>query len=126
MKILIIDDDDDIRRIARLSLGRLGGHDVVDASAGAAGIEQARRDAPDVILLDVMMPVMDGPATLAALRADPATADVPVIFLTAKAMKAEVERLLGLGASGVLTKPFDPRTLSDELIQVLSSAGLRR
>ena len=124
MKILIVDDDDDIRRIALFSLGRLGGHEVSDAPAGAAGIERARRDVPDVILLDVMMPVMDGPATLAALRADPVTATVPVIFLTAKALRAEVERLVSLGASGVLTKPFDPRTLSDDLERVLAGAGL--
>lgn len=111
MKVLIIDDDDDIRSIARLSLSRLGGMEVIEAASGAEGVRKGREEQPDVILLDVMMPVMDGSATLAALRAQPATAATPVIFLTAKAMRVEIERLRGLGAAGVMTKPFDPRTL---------------
>ncbi len=111
MKILIIDDDDDIRSIARLSLSRLGGMEVIEAASGAEGVRKGRDEKPDVILLDVMMPAMDGSATLAALRAQPATSATPVIFLTAKAMRVEIERLRGLGAAGILTKPFDPRTL---------------
>jgi DNA-binding response OmpR family regulator len=111
MKILIIDDDDDIRSIARLSLSRLGGMEVIEAASGAEGVRKGRDEKPDVILLDVMMPAMDGSATLAALRSQPATSATPVIFLTAKAMRVEIERLRGLGAAGVLTKPFDPRTL---------------
>jgi two-component system, OmpR family, response regulator len=119
MKVLIIDDDDDLRLIARLSLARVGGMTVAEAASGAAGLESARVDRPDVILLDVMMPGMDGAATLAALRQDPATAAIPVVFLTAKAMRGEVERLRALGAAGVLTKPFDPRTLADDLRAVI-------
>lgn len=115
MKVLIIDDDADIRSIARLSLSRLGGMEVLEAASGAEGVRKAQDEKPDVILLDMMMPAMDGSATLAALRSQPATAETPVIFLTAKAMRAEIERLRALGAAGVLIKPFDPRTLSEDV-----------
>jgi DNA-binding response OmpR family regulator len=111
MKVLIIDDDADIRFIVAMSLGRVGGMEVIQASSGAEGARKAQEEAPDVILLDMMMPTMDGSETLAVLRAQPATETTPVIFLTAKILKAEVERMTALGAAGVLTKPFDPRTL---------------
>jgi CheY-like chemotaxis protein len=119
MKVLIIDDEADIRRIARLGLSRVGGMDVCEASSGSDGLRRAAEEKPDAILLDVMMPRMDGPATLAALRSDPATAAVPVVFLTAKAMGTDLEGLRALGARGVLTKPFDPMTLAAELRAVL-------
>jgi two-component system OmpR family response regulator len=115
MKVLIVDDDADIRSIARLSLSRVGGMDVIEASSGGEGLRKAREEQPDVILLDIMMPALDGVATLAALRAEPATALTPVIFLTAKAVREEVERLRNLGAAGVLIKPFDPRTLAQDV-----------
>ena len=115
MKVLIIDDDADIRSIARLSLSRLGGMEVVEAASGAEGVRKARDEKPDVILLDMMMPAMDGSATLAALRSQPATATTPVIFLTANALRAEIERMTALGAAGVLIKPFDPCTLSGDV-----------
>jgi len=121
MKVLIIDDDADIRSIVRLSLSRLGGMEVVEAASGAEGVRKAQGEQPDVILLDMMMPAMDGSATLAALRAQPATTATPVIFLTAKAMRAEIDRLRALGAAGVLTKPFDPRTLPGEVRALLES-----
>jgi DNA-binding response OmpR family regulator len=115
MKVLIIDDDTDIRSIARLSLSRVGGMDVIEAASGVEGVRKAQEQKPDVILLDVMMPTMDGLETLAALRSQPATAMTPVIFLTAKAVADEVERMTALGAAGVLIKPFDPRTLSGDV-----------
>jgi CheY-like chemotaxis protein len=121
MKVLIIDDDADIRSIVRLSLSHLGGMEVVEAATGAEGVRKAQDEKPDVILLDMMMPAMDGSATLAALRAQPATAATPVIFLTAKAMRAEIDRLRALGAAGVLIKPFDPRTLPGEVRALLES-----
>jgi two-component system OmpR family response regulator len=121
VKILLIDDDDDVRRVAHLSLSRLGRMEVVDEGSGASGLLRAAVERPDAILLDVMMPGMDGPATLAALRADPATASIPVLFLTAKAMASEVERLLRLGALGVLTKPFDPLTLAAQVRRALGA-----
>ena len=114
MKILLIDDDADIRSIARLSLSRLGGMEVIEAASGGEGVRRALEETPDVILLDMMMPTMDGLDTLAALRAQPATALTPVIFLTARAGE-EAERLRALGAAGVLIKPFDPRTLSQDV-----------
>ena len=115
MKILIIDDDADIRSIARLSLSRVGGMEVIEASGGAEGVRKAQDEKPDVILLDMMMPTMDGMETLAALRSQPETASTPVIFLTAKAAGDQVERMTSLGAAGVLKKPFDPRTLSEDV-----------
>ncbi len=121
MKVLIIDDEDDIRSIAALSLGILGGIDVVEADTGKSGIDKAAQEKPDVILLDMMMPGMDGPTTLAALRENPATNEIPVIFLTARAMTAEVERLKKMGARGILTKPFDPTALANQVREILEA-----
>jgi DNA-binding response OmpR family regulator len=120
MKILIIDDDADIRLIARLSLSRVGGMTVIVASGGVEGVRKAHDERPDVILLDMMMPTMDGLETLSALRSQPATATTPVIFLTAKAVGDEVGRLTSLGAAGVLIKPFDPRTLSRDVRAIVN------
>jgi len=120
VKVLVIDDEDDIRRIARLSLVKVGGLDVIDAPDGPAGVARASAESPDVILLDVMMPGQDGPATLAALKSNAATAHIPVVFLTAKAMPEEIQRLLRLGVRGVLSKPFDPMRLPDELRSALA------
>ncbi len=123
MKVLIVDDEPDIRpdirRIAKLGLSRVGGMEVVEAANGAEALVRAKEDKPDAVLLDVMMPGLDGPSTLARLREDPATSGIPVVFLTAKAIAAELERLKVLGAAGVLTKPFDPMTLARELRAVL-------
>jgi len=122
VKVLVIDDEPDIRRIARLGLTKVGKMDVVEASNGTEGLARAKAERPDAILLDVMMPGLDGPSTLARLREDPDTAAVPVVFLTAKAIAAEVDRLRSLGAAGVLTKPFDPMTLARELRAALGLA----
>lgn len=119
MKILIIDDEADIRQIARLGLSRVGRMDVVEAGSGFEGVELAVSELPDCILLDVMMPQMDGPTTLAKLRSSAATSSIPVIFLTAKAMTPELKGLMETGAAGVLTKPFDPLTLADQVRQIL-------
>jgi CheY-like chemotaxis protein len=119
VKALIIDDEDDVRQVVRLSLGRVGGMDVTDASSGAAGIALAATSAPDFILLDLMMPEMDGVETLGRLRDDPRTASIPVIFLTAKALPSEIERLRNLGALDVVVKPFNPMTLARQLRSIL-------
>jgi len=119
VKVLIVDDEPDIRRIAKLGLSRVGKMDVVEATNGTEALARAKEDHPDAVLLDVMMPGLDGPSTLALLREDPATSAIPVVFLTAKAIAAEVDRLKSLGAAGVLTKPFDPMTLARELRAVL-------
>jgi len=121
MRILIIDDDDDVRTITKLSLGVVGGFDVLEAKDGPEGVETALRQRPDLILLDVMMPAMDGPQTLAALRTHPSTATIPVVFLTAKVMRSEIDLLTRLGATGVLSKPFDPMTLAAEVLSLSSS-----
>jgi CheY-like chemotaxis protein len=113
--LLLIDDDDDIREIAQLSLEVGTDWQILTAASGAEGIEIARNNMPDAILLDVMMPVLDGPATLDQLRADTKTRNIPVVFLTAKARPAERDRLAGLAVSGVLAKPFDPLLLATQL-----------
>jgi CheY-like chemotaxis protein len=119
VKVLLVDDEPDIRRVAKLGLARVGGMEVVEAANGTEALARAKEDKFDAVLLDVMMPVLDGPSTLARLREDPATAGIPVVFLTAKAIAAEVDRLKSLGAAGVLTKPFDPMTLARDLKGVL-------
>ncbi|MFL6248739.1 MAG: response regulator [Thermoanaerobaculia bacterium] len=120
-KVLVIDDEKDVRYVARISLGRVGKMIVIEASSGEEGIARAKSERPDLILLDMMMPGMDGAATLRALRADEETASIPVIFLTAVAKVAEVERLKDLGARGVVLKPFDPITLPAELTAMLDA-----
>jgi CheY-like chemotaxis protein len=119
MKVLIIDDEEDTRSIASMSLSILGGLEVIEAESGNDGIIKAEQERPDVILLDMMMPVMDGSQTLVALQNNLGTKDIPVIFLTAKAMTSEIERLKRMGAVGVLTKPFDPTLLANQVRQIL-------
>ena len=118
MKVLIVDDDDDIRTITRLSLTTVGGLDVVEAADGRAAVDAALCERPDLILLDVMMPEMDGVQTLAALRSQGAVAGIPVVFLTAKALQSEIDRLLSFNVAAVFVKPFDPLTLADRLRDV--------
>ncbi len=114
-KVLIVDDDEDIRRVTEIALRRIGGWNVVHAASGAEALVRARAEQPDVVLLDVMMPDGDGPTTLARLRADPATAGLPVIFLTARVQRSELESYRELGASGVIEKPFDATALPDAI-----------
>jgi two-component system OmpR family response regulator len=123
-RILLVDDDPDIRRIAALSLGRLGGFGVVLAASGAEAIEAATNAPPDLILLDVSMPGMDGPATLLALRASPVTAGIPVAFFTATATAVEVARLCALGAVAVLPKPFEVAELPRLVRDILAGVGI--
>lgn len=123
MKALIIDDEDDVRQVVGLSLGRVGGMDVVDAHSGAVGVALALETRPDFILLDLMMPEMDGVETFSRLRSDERTASIPVIFLTAKALPSEIERLRNLGALDVVVKPFNPMTLADQLRAILRGAA---
>jgi len=118
-KILIIDDEEDIREVAALSLETVAGWDVLVAGSGAAGIAKARENRPDAILLDVMMPGMDGPTTFRELRAIPETSGIPVILLTAKVQAADQKRFSDLGVASVMFKPFDPLILAREIAQVL-------
>lgn len=114
---LIIDDDDDIREVAQLSLEVSGRYRVTAAPDGPRGIEAATADPPDVILLDYMMPEMDGPATLRALRERPETRTLPVLILTARTAESLHDEVRSLGAQGLLEKPFDPLALADLIDQ---------
>jgi CheY-like chemotaxis protein len=117
--ILIIDDEEDIRQVAALSLEMVAGWNVTMANSGANGIQTAAKEKPDAILLDVMMPGMDGPTTFLELQKTPETAGIPVLLLTAKVQGADQRRFAGLGVAAVLFKPFDPLTLADQISKVL-------
>ena len=114
-KILLVEDDPDIRVIVKSALEMMGGFEVRACSSGAEALSAVEELAPQLALLDVMMPELDGPGVLARLRELPATVTLPVIFLTAKASPQESERLRALGAVGVLSKPFDPLNLHEQI-----------
>jgi CheY-like chemotaxis protein len=119
-RLLLVEDDDSIREIARMSLQRVGGWAVATANSGQAALDAVSEDPDfDAIILDVMMPGLDGPTTMERLRAGALPKTVPVVFLTAKLQSADRERLHALGAAGVIAKPFDPMTLSDQLDRIL-------
>lgn len=119
MKILIVDDDSNIRLIVRMSLA--GDQiNIVEAENGRQALGVAASEQPDLILMDMMMPDMDGRTTLGKLREEESTGHIPVIFLTAKVQKHEMESYIKLGAAGVITKPFDPMTLADEISDIMS------
>jgi CheY-like chemotaxis protein len=122
-KVLLVDDEPDLRRIGQLSLERVGRFEVVVAASGAQALEVAARERPDAILLDVMMPELDGPGTFALLRGHERTRDIPVVFMTAKAQAHEVARLRSLGARGVISKPFDPMALPADLRRIVEGGG---
>ncbi len=119
MRVLIIDDEPDIRMIVRYALAKEGEVEVLEAENGAEGLRIAEEKGPDVILLDVKMSSMDGSAALSALKKNPSTAGIPVIFLTATTAPREIARLKSLGAAGVLSKPFDPLMLADQVQALL-------
>lgn len=114
-RILYFEDEPDIRTIAELSL-ESEGVTVQFSENGVDAVEKAKTFKPELILLDVMMPVVDGPATLKALKADPATREIPIIFMTAKTQASEIESYVALGALGVISKPFDPMTLYSSVV----------
>jgi DNA-binding response OmpR family regulator len=126
MKVLVVDDDDDIRTITQLSLSEVGGMEVVEAADGRSAVESALHERPDMILLDVMMPEMDGVQTLTALRSHVTLAQIPVVFLTAKALQSETDRLLSFNVAAVFVKPFDPLTLADRLRDVARRVRLEQ
>ena len=117
-RVLVIDDEPDILAVIRITLRARAGFEVEVCQSGGQALDVARRFAPDLILLDVMMPGLDGPATFRALRDDPQTVATPVVFMTATTMKHETACYLDLGAAGVIAKPFDQRTLADELEEI--------
>jgi len=114
-RILFVEDDPDIQTVAKMALEALGGFTVLACSSGAEALAEVDRFGPDLVLLDVMMPGMDGPTTLVALREHAAGRTVPVIFMTAKVQAPELDRYRALGAEDVIAKPFDPMSLSDRV-----------
>ena len=122
-RILLVDDEDDIRMIAEINLRDVGGFETMTAESGAEGIATAIAEQPNLILLDMMMPHMDGMQTLERLREDERTRGIPVIFMTAKAQRTELERYVASGALGVITKPFDPMQLANEVRRIVEDAA---
>ena len=118
-RVLIVDDQADIRDIARVGLELTTDWEVQVAAGGEEALEIAGRERPDVILLDVMMPHMDGPTAVRALRANPATFDIPVILLTARMLSEDGSDLAELAISGLLSKPFDPMALAESVSSLL-------
>jgi CheY-like chemotaxis protein len=118
-RILLVDDEDDIREVAQLSLEMTREWEVVCAASGREALAIAAADPPDAILVDVMMPEMDGPTLVHRLRSEPAVSDVPVVLLTAKVQGADRNRFAELGIAGVMAKPFDPLRLGDEIAELL-------
>ncbi len=114
-KVLVVDDEPDIRRVIALSLAHFAGWQVVQAASGEEALALAGAEQPDVVLLDVTMPGMDGRQTLAALRADPRTANIPVVFATARVRPNDVDEWRTLGARGHIAKPFDPTTIARQI-----------
>jgi two-component system, OmpR family, response regulator len=114
-RILMVEDEPDIQAVARIALEAVGGFQVEVCSSGNEALEKVTGYAPHLILMDVMMPGLDGPSTLQALRSDPATAAYPIIFMTAKVQSHEVTRFKDIGALGVIAKPFDPMTLAAQI-----------
>lgn len=114
-RILYVDDEADIREIAEMSLSLDPDFEVRTAGGGQDALSQIATWRPDMVLLDVMMPGMDGPAVLARLREKPETANLPVVFVTARAQKSDIQNFATLDAVGVIAKPFDPISLAAQV-----------
>jgi len=123
LRVLYVDDEADIREIVGLSLGLDPDITVEIASSGAEALTAVQAQLPDLILLDVMMPDMDGPTTLFRLRERAESREIPVVFMTARAQRREIERFKTLGALGVIAKPFDPISLASDLKALLARAS---
>lgn len=113
--ILYVEDEPDIQAVAQVALEMVGGFTLKVCSSGQEALEAVLTFTPDLILLDVMMPGMDGPTTMLELRKQPALAHTPMVFMTAKVQPGEISEYLALGASGVIAKPFDPMKLATEV-----------
>jgi CheY-like chemotaxis protein len=117
-EILYVDDEPDIREIVQMALGLAPSLTVSTADSGLHALESMKTKRPDLVLLDVMMPNMDGPTTLQQMRSQPELQSIPVIFMTAKAMPQEVARFRALGAAAVIAKPFDPMSLGEHVFAI--------
>ena len=120
-RVLYVEDEPDIQAVARIALQTVGGFTVQICSSGEEALREVKAFGPDLILLDVMMPGMDGPGTLAALRATPGLEQVPVVFMTAKVQPSEVAQYKSLGALDVIPKPFDPMKLAEQVRHIWSA-----
>lgn len=118
MRIMHVEDDESIRLVVEMSLVDVAGFELLSCDGGESALQQVVSFAPQLILLDVMMPKMDGLQTLAALREIPDVADIPVVMMTAKIQEAEKQHYLQCGAVAVLNKPFDPMTLGEQLLAI--------
>ena len=114
-RITYVEDEPDIRKVAQITLETLGGFTVEICSSGAEAVEKTPGFKPDLILLDVMMPGMDGVETFQKLRSNPELSDTPIVFMTANTQPHEITEYMALGAVGIITKPFDPMSLPDEI-----------
>ncbi len=121
-KIVVADDDVDVRMLVALKL-RHSGYDVVDVGDGAAALEACRDERPDLVVLDLMMPVMSGLEACRAIKAEPGLADVPVVLLTARAQNTDVDAGLAVGADDYVTKPFSPKELAARVESLLGGSG---
>lgn len=122
MRVLLIDDEEDLRKIGRISLEAVGKFEARTAVGAAEGLAVARSWVPDLVLMDMMMPGLDGLAALGQMKADPALRAIPVVIMTAKVQRTEIESYLAAGAIGVIHKPFDPMTLPAELRRLLGGS----
>lgn len=121
-RILIADDEPHIRKLVSFTLGNRG-YEVVEAADGGEAYERAKAEAPDIILLDVMMPVMTGYDVLEKLKADPVTRDIPVVMLSAKSQQTEVQAGLSKGAQEYICKPFTPKDLVQRVTELIGGSG---
>ena len=117
--ILIIDDEDDIRDVAQVALETVGGWRVSTASSGSDGLAQIQRELPDAVLLDVMMPDLDGIEVFKQLQQNPKTQHLPVLLMTAKTQTTDQQRFLKLGVTGIITKPFKAMLLAEQIAKIL-------
>ena len=118
VRICYVEDDEDIQRIVRMSLERVGKMTVEVVGDPTVAIEAMRAFKPDLVMLDWMMPKMDGPALFRQMRQQPETSALPVVFITAKASQRDLEELIAMGAVGTISKPFSPRDLPDQLREI--------
>ena len=122
-RVMHVEDDDSIRAVAEIALTDVAGFTLLSCDSGKSALAQAEAFAPQLILLDVMMPQMDGLQTLAALRNLPSLTDTPVVFMTAKIQQAEKQRYLDAGAVAIIEKPFEPMTLGETLSHIYQQQG---
>jgi two-component system, OmpR family, response regulator len=118
-KILLVDDDPNIQMIAQMGLEDRPEWKVTLASSGMEALEKFALEKPDLVLLDMMMPGMDGVTTLSKIKEQPENSHIPVIFMTAKVQNHEIEKYLTTGVAGIITKPFDPMTLTQDIIKIV-------